>query len=303
MPTTPLAILVHGGAGNIPPERHEDSRRGCETAARRGWALLEKGGSALDAVEAAIRFMEDDPNFNAGRGACLTSAGTVELDASIMDGTSLKAGGVAALRGYAAPIAIARRVLDRSPHDLLAGPGAEAFARAQGFVTVPDDALITERQRRLYEELLAENASPGVMPGDTVGALALDGRGRMAAGLSTGGRRFKLPGRVGDSALPGAGLFAHDAFGAAAATGVGEHIMRVGLALRAIYLLENGHDAQTAAEGAIALLDTWLSDGQAGLIVLTADGRVGMAHSTKCLAHAYRTSGMATVMSAIVHPR
>jgi beta-aspartyl-peptidase (threonine type) len=296
--TTGPAIVVHGGAWSIPPEYREAHRVGCEAAAALGWAVLAGGGTALDAVEAAIRAMEDDPTFNAGTGAVLVADGSVELDAGLMDGTTLEVGAVAAVKHFLNPISIARRVLGATAHHLLVGPGADAFARAQGFPEVDNLELVVPRERALHEAFLRGEQTTGDSfgPADTVGAVALDGRGRIAAGNSTGGVPFSLPGRVGDAPLPGIGFSADDRFGGVACTGWGEHILRVGLATRAMQRLEQGASASEAADAAVALLSERVQ-GRAGLIVLDWMGNVGLAHSTKWLAHAYRTASLAAVVS------
>ncbi len=273
-------------------------------AAERGRDVLQRGGSALDAVEAAIRVMEDDPTFDAGTGSVLVADGSVELDAGLMDGTSLKVGAVAVVKHFRNPISLARRVLEASEHHLLVGEGAEAFARAQGFEAVDNRSLVVVREQALYEEFLAgtRKASDSFGPADTVGAVALDAAGRMAAGNSTGGVSFSLPGRVGDAPLPGIGYGAEDGLGGVACTGWGEHILRVGLAMRALQALERGLDAQAAAEAAVALLSQRVG-GQGGLVLLDASGRVGLAHSTPCLAHAYWTERDGAVVSGTVAGR
>src|SRR4051794_10854892 len=251
-----LAILVHGGAWDIPSAYHGAHEEGCGAAAAAAWEVLADGGPALEAVEVALRTMEDDPTFDAGYGSVLTSAGTVELDAGLMDGDTLKIGAVAAIEHYPNPILLARRVLEETNHHLLVGAGAEAFAAEQGFTAVDNRSLIVEREQQLYEQFLAgdRSTSDDFAGHDTVGAVALDGHGRMAAGNSTGGVSFSLPGRVGDAPLPGVGFYADSQFGAAACTGWGEQIMRVCLALRVIEQLEHGASAASAAALAIGLL-------------------------------------------------
>jgi len=292
------ALVVHGGAWSIPVEQREAHRAGCATAAERGRDVLLRGGSALDAVEAAILVMEDDPTFDAGTGSVLVADGSVELDAGLMDGTSLKVGAVAAVKHIKNPISLARRVLEASEHHFLVGAGAEAFAWAQGFPPVDNRTLVVPREQALYEEFLAgkRKASDSFGPADTVGAVALDMAGRMAAGNSTGGVAFSLPGRVGDAPLPGIGFGAEDGLGGVACTGWGEHILRVGLAMRALQALERGLDAQAAAQAAVKLLSHRVG-GQGGLVLLDASGRVGLAHSTPCLAHAYWTEADDRVVS------
>lgn len=295
-----IAIVVHGGAAEVEPEYHEAARAGCIAAAEAGWHVLAAGGSALDAVEAAVRALEDDPTFNAARGAALTAAGSVELDAGLMDGESLKIGAVAAVSGYPHPVSIARRVMERTRHHLLVGPGAEAFAAQEGFAMIENRELVVERRRAAYEqERAAEGGSRGrsTREHDTVGAVALDARGCVAAATSTGGLTMALPGRVGDSPLPGAGFYADNRSGGVACTGDGEQIMRIGLALRTIQYLESGMSAPAVAPAALDLLDR--VGGEAGLIVLDVHGRVGIAHNALHMPHAYRTAGMQAIASAI----
>lgn len=296
-----LAIVVHGGAWDIPLDQQEAHRAGCARAAEAGWEILAAGGSALDAVEVAIRLLEDDPTYDAGTGSVLVANGTVELDAGLMDGDTLHIGAVAAIQHYANPISIARRVLEATPHHLLVGPGAEAFAAVQGFPAIENQQLIVEREQRLYEEFLAGQRESAASFGghDTVGAIALDGAGRVVAGNSTGGVSFSLPGRVGDAPLPGVGYYADSQVGGVACTGWGEQIMRVGLALRAIHAMEAGASAPEAAAQAVTLLRERV-DGKAGLIVLDRAGRIGIAHTTLCLAHAYRTANMERVASGVI---
>lgn len=296
MTRTPFAMLVHGGAWAIPADMHAAHRDGCQHAAALGWEILAAGGTALDAVEQAIRSLEDDPTYDAGTGSVLTAAGTVELDAGLMDGDTLKIGAVAAVQHYANPISIARAVLERSDHHLLVGAGAEEFAHTQGFPKIPNTALIVEREQANYASFQAGcmNTADSFGGHDTVGAIALDQSGRIVAGNSTGGVSFSLPGRVGDAPLPGVGYYADSRYGAVVCTGWGEHVMRVGLALRAMQWLEQGDAAPLVAEKAVALLRERVR-GKAGLIVLDARGEVGVAHSTAFIAHAYRTATMAEI--------
>ncbi len=226
------AIIVHGGAWDIPPELHVDHLAGCHAAAAAGWDALASGGSALGAVEAAIRIMEDHPVFDAGRGSHLNADGVVELDAGMMDGASLRAGAVAAVRRIANPITLARHVLHDSPHVFLVGDGAERFALEVGMAPCDPEELIVPRERAMWEARRAEGAparpdnafrpSLGDRSADTVGAVALDEMGNLAVGNSTGGTFFKAPGRVGDTPIIGCGLYADNTMGAAACTGWGE---------------------------------------------------------------------------------
>lgn len=288
------AIVVHGGAWSIPPEARAAHRTGCLAAAERGFAVLAEGGSALDAVVAAIELLEDDPTFDAGRGSVLSSEGRVQLDAGLMDGRTLHIGAVANVHRVAHPIRLARAVLERSGHHLLVGEGAERFAREQGLELVDPETLVVERERQRHADFLAGRLRGADDFGghDTVGAVALDGEGQLAAGNSTGGVAFSLPGRVGDAPVPGVGYVADSRTGGVACTGWGEHILRVALATRALVALEAGASAAEAAQQALAVLERSVQ-GRAGLIVLDRSGQVGLAHSTRCLAHAYRRTGMA----------
>ncbi len=256
------AIIVHGGAGRIPGGRHIALLEGCREAARLGWTVLVEGGSALDAVEAAVKFMEEDPAFNAGRGAVKNALGEVELDASIMEGKDLACGAVGAVKGVKHPIALARRIMEDGRHVLLCGEGARRFAEARG---------------------LPLGSPPGKEGGGepgTVGCVALDATGTVAAGTSTGGIRGKLPGRVGDSALIGCGTYA-DSRGGVSCTGLGESIIRTVLAKSACDLLEHRAPME-AAQKAIALLERVRGEG--GLILLNREGDFGHGKNTPHMA-------------------
>ena len=290
-----LAIFVHGGAGDIAPANHHASQSGCERAAQVGWQTLVAGGSALDAVEAAVRDMENNPAFNAGVGSVLTNAGRVEMDAGIMDGESQAIGAVGLIQHFAHPISIARSVMVHTDHYLLAGPGAEDFARVQGFTEIANRDLITERRREQYNTGASNQAGEQ----DTVGALALDADGNLAAANSTGGITFKLPGRIGDSPIPGAGFYADNRFGAVVTTGLGEHIMYTGLAFLVMQTLEQSASAQEAAERATTSFLQRIPEGLAGWIVLGATGQIGLAHTTAFMSHAYHTSGMDEMISGM----
>src|SRR6267143_1010390 len=273
------SVVVHGGAGADPADADE-FRAGMRAAVLAGWTVLSAGGSALDAVEAAVRALEDHPRFNAGFGSVLTSAGTVEMDASIMEGDQLRCGAVAAVNGFANPITLARRVMEGTPHVLLAGEGAREFARAQGLPECDPQALVTERQRARHTRRTAE-----AMKG-TVGAVALDRGGTIAAATSTGGVTGKLPGRVGDSALIGCGTYADSTLGGVSCTGDGEAIIRVVLARQALHYLKEADDPDYAAKVAVDLLvEEGL--GQGGLILLDWRGRIGWAHSTRLMPVAF----------------
>ncbi len=272
------AILVHGGVGpRLRDDDEEAATRGCLTAARAAYSVLERGGSAVDAVEVACLAMEDDVTFNAGTGAALNSEGHVELDASIMEGTSLSAGAVAVLRRVKNPIHAARVVMERSGHVLMVGVGAEAFLHAQGIAFVDPATLVTERARR---RLTRPEHGHG-----TVGAVAIDARGRLAAGTSTGGMSGKRPGRVGDSPLIGCGTYADDRLGAVSATGSGELIIRTTLARQALEGLKQGFSPREASLK--GLEEVVRLGGEAGLIMVTAEGTLGCAFSGERMARAW----------------
>jgi L-asparaginase / beta-aspartyl-peptidase len=262
------ALIVHGGAGADPGGR-EELRGGMRDAVAAGWHALGAGGSALDAVEAAVRSLEDHPRFNAGRGSALTAAGTVETDASIMEGDRLRNGAVAAVAGVRNPITLARRILEDGRHSLFAGPGALARARALGVALCDPAELVTEHQRGRLAALQA----------GTVGAVALDRSGTIAAATSTGGTHGKLPGRVGDSALIGCGTYAESTLGGVSCTGDGEAIIRVTLARRALDILKTVSDPGHACETALSVL-VEEGGGQGGLILVDWRGRMGWARST-----------------------
>jgi beta-aspartyl-peptidase (threonine type) len=261
------AILIHGGCGRVDADTLADRLAGVRAAAARGWDVLSAGGSALDAVEAAVVVLEDLPCFNAGRGSVLNAEGLIETDAALMSGADLRAGAVAGLTGIANPIRLARRVMDASPHVLLCGPGAEAFARAQGFEPVDPHSLIVDHRRR---EWAAEHG--------TVGAVSADAHGRLAAATSTGGIVNKLPGRVGDTPLIGCGTYA-DARVAVSCTGHGEAIIRNTLARLAAFEYERHADLARAARSALAQLAA-STGGDAGLILVDAAGHTAFAGNT-----------------------
>lgn len=273
-----LAIVVHGGAGRHRPDDDvEAAKQGCLAAARAGYAVLSRGGSALDAVEVATRLLEDDPVFNAGVGAALTRDGKAELDASVMDGATLSAGSVACVTCFQNPVTLARRVMERTPHVMLVGAGAEAFGREQGLPVIANDVLVTAHARRELERHRVSNG--------TVGAVAVDARGHVAAATSTGGTTGKLPGRVGDSPLIGCGTWADDGTAAVSCTGLGEAIIRATLARHAADLVASGLDAQAAARKAVESLAR--ARGEAGLILVTPTGQVAWAFTTERMSRAW----------------
>ncbi len=262
------AIIVHGGAGPIKDESLPARLEGCKAAALAGWKILEEGGASLDAAEAAVVVLEDDPLFNAGTGSTLNSLGKVEMDAAIMDGASLRAGAVAAVSSIKNPIKLARRVMEDGRHVLLAGEGALMFARQIGFPECPPESLIVDRKRN------RRDSKHG-----TVGCVAFDSTGRLAVATSTGGIFNKLPGRVGDSPLIGCGTYADD-YGAASCTGHGEAIIRILLARSAVAYLQEGSEAQTAVNMAMIDLEDDRIQSAGGIILIDRWGKIGYARNT-----------------------
>lgn len=264
------AVIVHGGTGAIDEGRLPACIAGCEVAARAGHDVLERGGSALDAVEAAVRVLEDNPEFNAGYGADLNRAGVVEVDACIMDGR-LRAGAVGAVPWIRHPVTLARRVLEDGEHLLLVADGALLFAHEHGIVPESPERMIAPGARTRLELAQRQRLTPA---SDTVGACALDGHGGLASATSTGGTAGKRPGRIGDAPLPGAGTYADELAGAASATGHGESIIRVVLCKGAIDRLRQGIDPERAARQAVAEL-VERTGGEGGIILLDRAGGVG----------------------------
>ncbi len=299
------AIIVHGGAWDIPRALHPEHLSGCREAAGVGWSILTAGGTAIEAAEATVRVMEDHPVFDAGRGSHLNRDGEVELDAGIMDGSTLMAGAVAGIKHVANPITLARRVLYDCEHVFLAGSGAERFAVACGLPLCDNADLIVPREREAWERRRREEAaeaSTGAPPvkrtaaafqpaADTVGAVTFDLAGNLAVANSTGGTFYKHPGRVGDTPIIGCGLYADNQMGAAVCTGWGEQIMKTVLAKTTVDQLALLGSAETAANVAIAFFQQRIG-GLGGVICLSPQGQVGWAHSTPNLACAYRTADM-----------
>jgi beta-aspartyl-peptidase (threonine type) len=279
-----IALIVHGGAWDITEQLREPCRNAVQRALDRGWALLESGGSALDACEEAIVELEDEPVFDAGIGSHLNRDGKVQLDAILMNGATLKSGAVVAVERIRNPIRLARLILEKSEHMMLAGYGAECFAQEQGMAVCDPTELITAVEADLWASLSGKVATFG-----TVGAVALDSHGDLASGTSTGGTLYKYPGRVGDSALVGCGCYVENGASGVSCTGHGESIMKVVLAKTANDLVAAGKVPQNAADDAIAFL-TSRTGGRGGLIILDSRGRPGMAFSTQDMAYAYRTT-------------
>lgn len=289
-PASPFSILVHGGAGDVPEARREAHREGCARAVARAVEALRTGGSALDAVEAAVRCLEDDPLFNAGTGGSLDEDGELRLDASIMEGTGLRAGAVACLPAYPHAISVARAALVDGKHLLYAGDGADRFARNAGFVPSTDGAMITPAAKERLRIVL-ETGGSGNWAGGTVGAVARDRSGAVAAATSTGGMVGKRRGRVGDSPIIGAGNYADDALGAASATGEGEAFLKLGVCLRACDALGgDGRSPEDAARWIIGLVGARLS-ATGGIILVDRQGRLGLARNTATMSWAAAWEG------------
>lgn len=284
-----MAIAVHGGAGRWQEDERDAAVAGVRAAAAAGWRVLAAQGSALDAVTAAVVALEDDPLFNAGTGAVLNAEGDVELDASVMRGDTLASGGVTCLRRVRNPVLVARRVLEATDCVLLAGEEATAFARRHGFA---DHDPITPRRRARWELARARQQAEACAPG-TVGAVALDAAGALAAATSTGGRELKLPGRVGDSPVPGAGNYATPK-AAVSATGWGEYMLRMATAKAIATRIDAGESPERAAQGVLAEMMACFGV-PIGVICLGADGAVGVVHGTEGMPHGWRTSADADV--------
>jgi len=306
-------LLIHGGAWAMPDDAVAAHERGIAAALAAGWSALSRGGTATDAVEAAVTIMEDDDTFDAGRGSFLTRDGRVQCDALLMNGSDLRAGGVACVERLRNPIQAARLVLDKSPHVYFVGTGAERFATQHGMRLVDNTELIVPRERNrlmAFQQAEAAGATDTTFSGmpsefsdshrealspsaqdshDTVGAVALDQFGNLAAGTSTGGTLSKAPGRVGDSSLIGCGCYADNLSAAVSLTGWGEPIMKLVLGKWAVDRVAAGATPQAAATSAIDYLFTRLG-GHGGIILLGPDGQIGIAHNTPRMAWGLATA-------------
>jgi beta-aspartyl-peptidase (threonine type) len=287
MSNTRWRLVIHGGAGSmrpgrLDPEQERCARAGLEAALAAGAAILERQESAIDAVEASVRVLEEDSCFNAGRGSVLTASGCIELDAAIMDGRSRSAGAVSGLRTTRAPISLARELLERGPHVFLSGHGADDFARDRGFEQVENSWFEIPERRRQLEELLAADGFDDEVKYGTVGAVAVDVDGHVAVATSTGGLTAKRWGRVGDSPLIGAGTYADDRSAAVSATGSGEYFIR---AVAAYQLAER---VRLLGEPLQAALDAVLADiaslgGKGGLIAVAPSGDAAFGFTTPAM--------------------
>jgi beta-aspartyl-peptidase (threonine type) len=309
-------LVIHGGAWAMPDDAVAAHEQGIRNALAAGWSALERGGTSLDAVEAAISVMEDDDTFDAGTGSFLTRDGRVQCDALMMNGGNLRAGGVACVERLKNPIQAARLVLDQSPHVYFVGSGAERFATQHGMRLVENFSLVVPRERERLMRFQQDEAAglpdttfsgdqaleqtaidaevedglpatlrndPTLHSHDTVGAIALDQFGNLAAGTSTGGTLSKAPGRVGDSSLIGCGCYADNTSAAVSLTGWGEPIMKLVLGKWAVDRVAAGSSPQQAAGDAIDYLHSRLG-GHGGIILMGPDGRLGLAHNTPRMA-------------------
>jgi beta-aspartyl-peptidase (threonine type) len=303
VPTNPV-LVVHGGAWAIPDDMVEAHLNGVRNASAAGWRVLERGGSALDAVEEAVVVLEDDETFDAGRGAFLNRDGKVQLDAFIMDGSTLRGGGVGCVERLRNPVRAARKILSDSPHVYFVAEGAERFAAEHGITLCRNEDLIIPREverLRAYQaqasnsssndgnDLFAPAIANDMLSHDTVGAVALDRDGNIAASTSTGGTLNKAPGRLGDSSLIGCGCYADNLTAAASTTGWGEPIMKLVLAKWAADRVESGSLPEWVATEAMNYLQQRLN-GHGGIILLDAESRFGIAHNTPRMAWATHTT-------------
>ena len=292
MPTNPV-LVVHGGAWAIPDDMVEAHVNGVRNAAAAGWRVLERGASALDGVEEAVVVMEDDETFDAGRGSFLNRDGKVQLDAFIMDGATLRGGGVGGVERLRHPVRAARKILSDSPHVYFVAEGAERFAAEHGIALCRNEDLIIPREVERLRAYQAQDSTHGndlfapEISHDTVGAVALDRHGNIAAATSTGGTLNKAPGRLGDSSLIGCGCYADNLSAAASTTGWGEPIMKLVLAKWAADRVESGSLPEWVAQEAMNYLKQRLN-GHGGIILLDAQGRFGIAHNTPRMAWALR---------------
>jgi len=306
-------IVVHGGAGVWQTERRKPGIIGVKDAAKAGFEILKKGGNALNAVEAAVVAMEDNEVFNAGKGSALTIDGRVEMEASIMDGKTLNAGATGLLKDIKNPIRLARIVMESTDHVFIVGDGAEKLAELYGLERAnPVTELRLRHWRELKEKLMQEkdvnylpklyrlvSSHPQLFESGTVGAVALDKNGDVAAATSTGGFPLKFPGRIGDSPLIGCGTYADNEAGACSSTGMGEVAIKLVLAKRTCDLIRNGNSAQEAVENSIKLVNRKMNSLHMGLIALDALGRVGVAHNSPNLCWAYMTPSIRQPKAAL----
>jgi beta-aspartyl-peptidase (threonine type) len=305
------ALIVHGGAWDIPDAAVPACKSGCEHALTAGWRILDAGGSALDAIEAAVVTLEDDPVFDAGYGSHLNLDGRVECDAIVMDGSTLRAGAVATLQHVRNPVCLARKVLENCPHMMLVAEGAERFAHEQGIKLCANEELVTDAEREAWSKCKMDKHASAFHRGHeqgTVGAVAMDRNGQLFAATSTGGTCCKLPGRVGDSPLIGCGCYADQEAGGVSCTGYGEAIMKIVMAKSAADLLRHSPDrnktpaalssqsithaeaktecAMAAARASVDILAS-RTHATGGLILLDREGNPGWAFNTPRMSYGY----------------
>ena len=307
-------ILVHGGAGRITEKYQSEIISGVEKAAITGYSVLENGGTAVDAVEAAVRVMEELPIFNAGRGSALNLNGEIEMDAAIMDGATLNCGSVALVKRYLHPISIARLIMEKSDHIFLAGDFVDKIARKFNIPT--SENLISERAREKWKKLREKFAKNQVdylsknyeflkeldYPFDTVGAVAIDDNGNLAAATSTGGITLKLPGRIGDTPLIGCGTYADNEGAAISATGIGEQIIKLAVASRINVYIHEGKDPNAAISTLFELARRRIKNPQFGLILIDHKGHIGLGHLTENMSWAYIDDQTGKVKSGLKAP-
>lgn len=292
-----FGIVIHGGAGtilkeNITPEREKEYNAKLNEALDKGYQILKNGGTSLDAVQAAINIMEDSPLFNSGKGAVLTAKGVAELDASIMDGSTLAAGAVAGVTHVKNPISLARLVMEKSPHVMLIGAGAEEFGKEMGVEMVDTQYFITPQRWDAYQKALKKEEEKNKLEKHgTVGAVALDKNGNLAAGTSTGGMMMKKFGRVGDSPIIGAGTYAKNSTCAVSATGYGEYFIRLGIAKDISDLIE--YKGMSLNDAANLVIMKKLPDlgGDGGIISIDREGYFSMVFNTAGMYRAYHMKG------------
>src|SRR6202045_3116400 len=316
------SLIVHGGAWDIPDEAVEACKEGCDRALGAGWSVLSQSGSALDAVEAAVVVLENDPVFDAGYGSHLNLDGRVECDAIVMNGSTLRAGAVATLQHVRNPVRLARKVLENCPHMMLVAEGAERFAHEQGIKLCANEELVTDAEREAWSKCKMDKHAPAFHRGHeqgTVGAVAIDRNGQLFAATSTGGTCCKLPGRVGDSPLIGCGCYADLEAGGVSCTGYGEAIMKIVMAKTATDFLRHSadgnktaaalssqrtappqHKTESAMAAARASVDILAHRTRAtgGLILLDRDGNPGWAFNTPRMSYGYVQSD-GSIVSAV----
>ncbi|KAM4695540.1 isoaspartyl peptidase/L-asparaginase-like isoform 1-T2 [Discoglossus pictus] len=291
-------IVVHGGAWAIPDELAECSKIGVKNAVKCGFSILTNGGSSVQAVEAAVRVLEDNNVFDAGHGAVLNADGEVELDAIIMDGKNLAVGAVSCIKNISNPVTFARSVLEKTSHAMLTGTGANKFAEMLGIENVPTKDLVTEHAIKEWEQYQKYKQSVTSLfntekEHDTVGAVAIDSEGNVACATSTGGITNKMAGRVGDSPIIGSGGYADNLTGAVSTTGHGESIMKVTLARLVLFYMEQGETPQDAANQALSYMKNRVH-GRGGLIVVSKSGHWAESFTTQRMAWASIEGGVLT---------